>query len=341
MGLDSSSSLRLGELKRGPLNKLTDVKGLRVGHLTHMDGDIQTGVTAILPSEGNIFREKFLASSFIINGFGKSVGLMQVDEMGTIETPILLTNTLSVGTATTALAKHMLEENEDIGDTTGSVNLLVFECNDSVLNDMRGLHITEEDIEQAIKNAEVDFSEGAIGAGRGMVCHDLKGGIGSASRVIEVDGRHFSVGALVLSNHGFKRDLILGGEKPFQGEGDTKEEQGSIIVIIATDLPLSTRQLSRLARRASQGLGRTGSFAGNGSGEVVLAFSTANVVPHYPTEPLSMTFLHDNHMDLPFKAVVECVEESVISSLYHAETVTGRNQKTVLSLKDALHLKTT
>lgn len=213
MGVQSSFGFTLGRMEKGRLNKITDVPGVRVGHVTRHEGGINTGVTAILPHTGDIFHDKCPAASHVINGFGKSIGLVQVNELGTIETPLLLTNTLSVGTAATALVKYMLERNADIGCDTGTVNPMVFECNDGHLNDIRGLHVTEQNALDALANAADDFEEGAVGAGSGMSCYSLKGGIGSASRVFELYGNKYTVGALLLTNFGTLRDLTIGGER--------------------------------------------------------------------------------------------------------------------------------
>ena len=306
---------QVGTLPKGARDKISDVPGVTVGHCTLADGVVQTGVTALLPHQGDIFHEKVLAASYVINGFGKTTGLVQIDELGTLETPILFTNTLSVGTAQTALVKYMLEKNPDICETTGSVNPVVCECNDCGLNDIRGLHVTEQHVFAALADCKADFAEGAVGAGRGMRCHGLKGGIGSASRVVELDGKPYTMGALVLSNHALFDDLIVAD----------------------TDIPLSERQLRRLCRRALVGLSRTGSYCGNGSGEIVIAFTTANRVPHYSEKALlPMTLLHDDAINPLFRAVAECVEESVLSSLLHAETVTGNHGQTFRSLTELL-----
>ena len=183
MGIETNKwGFRVGRLPHGPRNKISDVPGVTVGHCTLADGNVQTGVTALLPHPGDVFHDKVLAASHVINGFGKTTGLVQIDELGTLETPILFTNTLSVGTVETALVKYMLQRNPDICETTGSVNPVVCECNDSGLNDIRGLHVTEEHVFAALADCRADFAEGAVGAGRGMRCHGLKGGIGSASR---------------------------------------------------------------------------------------------------------------------------------------------------------------
>ena len=343
MGIEAkwkSRGIRVGKLPCGPLDKISDVPGVTVGHCTLADGEVQTGVTALLPHQGDIFHDKVMAASHVINGFGKTTGLVQIDELGTLETPILFTNTLSVGTVETALVKYMLDKNPDICETTGSVNPVVCECNDSGLNDIRGLHVTEENALAALADCRADFAEGAVGAGRGMRCHGLKGGIGSASRVVELDEKQYTIGALVLSNHAVFDDLVVAGT-PIQSLLDAHipphEDKGSIITVLATDIPLSERQLRRLCHRALVGLSRTGSFCGNGSGEIVIAFTTANRVPHYSEKAiLPMGMLHDDAINPLFRAVAECVEESVLSSLLHAETVTGYHGRTVKCLSDLL-----
>ena len=325
MGVENRDLWQFGTLPKGEKNLVTDVPGVAVGHCTLQEGKIQTGVTAILPHGGNCFQSKCLAAAHVINGFGKSTGLVQVQELGTLETPIVLTNTLSVGTAHTALVRYMLEGNPDIGVATGTVNPVVMECNDGRLNDIRGLHIAEEHVRRALHAAAADFEEGAVGAGTGMCCYGLKGGIGSASRRMLLDGKSYTLGALVMSNFGALSDLMvagqpLGREIAERQKAESQPDRGSIIVVLATDLPLSSRQLGRVARRAQNGIARTGTITGNGSGEIVLAFSTANQVPHYPAgHTLAGAFLHEDYMDHAFRAAVECVEESIVSSLIHAE----------------------
>lgn len=329
MGIEKEYLINIGELKKGKNNLITDVDGVRVGHVTLDNQDIKTGVTAILPHGGNIFKEKVMASTFVINGFGKSIGLIQVDELGTIETPIILTNTLSIGTACTGLIKYMLSENEDIGKTTSTVNPMVLECNDGFLNDIRGLHVKESHIIEAIQKASNDFEEGSVGAGTGMSCYQLKGGIGSSSRAITLDNKEYVVGSLVLSNCGLEKDLILDGRKigkEITSKKDLELEKGSIIIVIATDIPLSERQLKRVAKRASISLGRTGSHLGNGSGDIVVAFSTANKVNHYEEKDInSMKFINENKIDLIFRASIESIEESIISSMIHSKETVGRD----------------
>ena len=340
MGLEESWNIHIGQMPKGKLNKISDVPGITVGHCTLSDGAVQTGVTAIKPHPGNIFRDKLFAAAHVINGYGKSVGLVQVEELGTIETPLIMTNTLSVGVAATGLVRYMLARNEDIGDTTGSVNPVVFECNDSELNDIRGLNIKEEHVLCALENCTAYFEEGAVGSGRGMRCHELKGGIGSSSRLVTLDGHDYVVGTLCMTNHALYRDLILNNDpigKRLPREHVSCEDKGSVITVIATDIPLSERQLKRISRRTVVGLSRTGSHMSNGSGEITLAFTTANHMPHYPDRPfVSVQMLNDAVIDAVFRAVAECVEESVLSSMLHAEAVTGRNGTTLPSLRDIL-----
>lgn len=336
MGIENIK-LKIGKLQKGKNNLITDVKGVKVGHKTLDNGNIKTGVTAIIPHSDNIFREKLICSSYVINGFGKSIGLVQINELGTLETPIILTNTLSVGTCSTALVKYMLKENDDIGVTTGTVNPVVCECNDGYLNDIRGLHVKEEDVFDAIENAEINFKEGNIGAGTGMSCYQLKGGIGSASRVLKLDDKEYTIGSLVLSNFGLKEDLLVDGikvgEKILEKERE-ELEKGSIIIILATDIPMNERQLKRIAKRVPIGLARTGSHIGNGSGDIVIAFSTANRIKHYEDRDIvSIKIINENIIDKVFRGVIECVEEAVISSLLHSEKTIGTSEHKRESLK--------
>ena len=310
--------------------------------MTLRDGkDINTGVTAILPHGGNLFRDKVMAASAVINGFGKTMGLVQVEELGTIETPIIMTNTLSIGTAATALIRYMLAQNPEIGLSTGTVNPLVCECNDGRLNDIRGLHVQEEHIFQALENASETFEEGAVGSGTGMCCLGLKGGIGSASRVVALDGKDYTVGALVMSNFGSAGNLTVDGRhlgRDIKAMLDgKKKDQGSIIMLLATDIPLSERQLKRICRRAGVGLARTGSFYGNGSGDIAIAFTTANRVPHFGKGAfVSMQMMDDDKIDPVLEMSAEAVEEAIISSLWHAETLTGRAGRVQHGLQECL-----
>lgn len=334
---------RIGILPHGPRNRLTDVPGVLVGHCTLDDGAVQTGVTAILPHGGNLFADKLVAACHVINGFGKAAGLVQVGELGQLETPIILTNTLAVGTAFTALVRRALAQNPAIGRETSTVNPLVLECNDGWLNDIRGLHVQEQHVFAAIDQAAADFPLGAVGAGRGMRCHGLKGGIGSASRVVEIGAKPYTLGALVLSNHGHLQDLTTAGKHigPQLAErlrAKEQAEQGSVIVVLGTDVPLSASQLRRLCHHAVAGLCRSGANIGNGSGEMVVAFTTANRVRHEAPEAFrTVTELNEAHIDLLFRAVAEATEEAVLSSLYQATTVTGRDGHTAWALGDLLN----
>ncbi len=343
MGLPANSIIQLpSKWERGPLNFISDVPGVTVGHTTHKDGDIQTGVTAILPHQGNLFHSKVMAGVSVINGFGKTIGLVQIEELGTIETPILLTNTLSVGTASVALIKYMLKQNPEIGVTTGTVNPLVAECNDGRLNDIQGFHVTEADVFSALAQASNSSSteEGAIGGGAGMICFGLKGGIGSSSRRLEIFDRHYTIGALVMTNFGEPGNLTISGIHYDSRTIVTNHQQrdnGSVIIVIATDLPLSERQLKRVAKRATIALGRLGSYCGNGSGDIAIAFTTANQIPHTsPDTFCSLAMLHDNELDQIFAATADTVEEAIVSSLFHANTTVGIRGTMVPGLKELL-----
>ena len=339
MGLPENSSIKLRtKFRKGERNLITDVPGVKVGQVTKVDNNmgIHTGVTTIIPHDGNMFREKVLAGVSIINGFGKSVGLVQIEELGTIETPIVMTNTFGVGTALNALTKYMLKDNPEIGVSTGTVNCIVTECNDGEINDIRGMHVTEDDVCTALDNADTDFEEGAVGSGTGMICMDMKGGIGSASRTVECDGKEYTIGAILMSNFGMKGNLRIDGAlADDEYRHIDKPEKGSCIIVIGTDIPLNERQLKRVAKRATVGLARTGSFLGNGSGDIAIAFSNGNIVPHFTDKQiLDIKMFNDDKIDLVFEATAEVVEECVISSLYHADTVVGVRGKKVLSLKE-------
>ncbi|MGI6211487.1 MAG: P1 family peptidase [Anaerovoracaceae bacterium] len=348
MGLPKNSGLNLSaKYAHGRRNLITDVEGVKIGSVTIRHGDVNTGVTAVKPHSGNLFLDKVTAGASVINGFGKSIGILQLLELGTIETPIILTNTLSIGTAFTALTKYMLAENPDIGVKTGTVNCIITECNDGPLNDIRGLHVEEKDIFEALEKAGEDFEEGAVGGGTGMTCLGLKGGIGSASRIVSLDSKEFTIGSLVMTNFGMPGNLRIGGtsydtrkKSPADTDTPPDRDQGSCIIILATDLPMSSRQLNRVAKRAAVSLGRTGSFIGNGSGDIAIAFSTANRIPHYSSKSiLDVKMIHDDTIDPIFEASVEATEEAIISSLYHAETTTGIRNTTFLGLRDFLGKK--
>ena len=335
----------IGSFQTGKRNAITDVEGVKVGHVTLDNKEVKTGVTVILPHSRNLFREKLFAAAHVINGFGKSMGTIQIQELGTIETPIALTNTLSIGEAGSALIDYMLETNEDIGITTGTVNPVVCECNDGFLNDIRGKHVKKHHVREAIKNTDVSFKEGAVGAGTGMSCYELKGGIGSASRIIRFGDKTYSIGVLVLTNMGKKGELIINGralgQELIQKDPAQKgqPDDGSVIIILATDIPLTERQLNRVCKRAIVGLNRTGSHLDNGSGEIVIGFTTANCVQHYRKEILNAVwFLHENEIDHVFRAVVEGTEEAILNSMITAEQTIGRDSNRRQSLKEHIHL---
>lgn len=335
--------ITVGCMNTGPMNSITDVEGVKVGHTTLDDMEMKTGVTAILPHEGNVFVEKVMAACHVINGYGKSIGLIQIEEMGYIETPILLTTTFGVGTAFNALIEYTLKSNASVK----SVNPVVCECNDAYLNDVKQVFVRKEHMLNAIRNAESEFEEGAVGAGTGMSCYGLKGGIGTASRIIKTDKTKYVLGVLVLSNFGEISDLTIDGIKAgkiiTEAIGSEKIDDsylsGSVIVIIATDAPVIGRQLKRAAKRASAGLARTGSNINNTSGEVVIAFTTSNRIRAneiYVTS--SIEILNENMMDLVFRAVAESTEEAVLNSLVCAKGKTGYEGHTRESLKKYMHL---
>ncbi|MBO9129250.1 P1 family peptidase [Bacillus sp. 165] len=333
----------IGRLEPGKANSITDVDGVTVGHVTLSEKEKQTGVTAILPHQGNIFKEKLIASSYIINGFGKTMGTIQINELGTLETPIILTNTLSIGTAADALIEYMLAHNPDIGRTTGSVNPVVCECNDMFLNDIRAKYIEKNHIVAALQNASTEVQEGTVGAGTGMLCYSLKGGIGTASRLMQLEHGTYTMGVLVLSNFGILSDLKVNGQAIGEKlrdrilQSQDEKDKGSIIIIVGTDLPVSQRQLHRILKRTVTGVSRTGSIITTGSGEVVIGFSTATKIPHEKTSHcISTPSIHEEDIDIAFRAVGEATEEAVLNSLVTATHVIGRDGNERPAFKDLL-----
>jgi D-aminopeptidase len=334
----------IGELPSGSLGTLADVPGVTVGHCTLDEGSVQTGVTVIRPHAGDAFLDKVPAAASVINGFGKSIGLVQVEELGTLETPIALTNTFGVAAVAQAQIRAAIRANPQIGREWSTVNPLVFECNDGFLNDIQALAVTEQHFDHAYEAASADVASGAVGAGRGMSCFDLKGGIGNASRVIDVAGRSYTVGALVLANFGRLPMLTVDGtplgrvlaERATQAATAEKPEQGSIIMIVATDAPLDARQLKRLSLRAAAGLARTGSVYGHGSGDIALAFSTAYTVSHAADVITLPPLLADARLDPLFRAAADSVEQAVLDALWSATSVTGRDGHRRLSLRDSV-----
>ena len=323
--------IAIGSGKTGLRNNICDVPGVKVGHHTLIDEskDIHTGVTVISPHDGNIFKEKVIASSYSFNGFGKTIGLLQVEELGTIETKIALTSTLCVNRIAEGIIEESLKDNSDIAVTTGTVNPVVMECNDGAINNSRLRVLSSADYNEAVWNLQDDFSEGDIGAGAGMVCHGFKGGIGSSSRVIEIDNKEYTMGLICNSNFGSSngRDLVFDGRKlgPLIKEKDLEyEDKGSIVCVLATDIPLNERQLKRLLKRIELGIAKTGSYAGNGSGDVFLGFSTANRRNHYVDKGISdVKYLSDDYINSLFKNVVEMTEEAVLNSLLYSKHVKG------------------
>lgn len=334
--------IKIGNLPKGKLNKITDVKGVKVGHCTIDTEQNKTGVTVILPRKENIFENKLVSSSFVLNGFGKTAGLIQIDELGTLETPIALTNTLNVGLVHDAIVEYMINECDRDNIEMKSINPIICECNDSYLNNIHTRAVKKEHVFKAIENSCEDFEEGDVGGGKGMSCHQLKGGIGSASRIIELDGKKYTLGVLVQSNHGLLEDLTIQGKnigkelaKKIYVKG--KVDKGSIITIIATDLPVTSRQLKRISKRASVGLARLGSYIGHGSGEIIIGFSTANVLKHNEqNETISINIINENKINKAFRAVAEACEEAVLNSMVTANKVIGYKDNVIETLKDYL-----
>ena len=328
--------IEIGVLTPGKYNAITDVEGVQVGHTTLIEGDnIRTGVTAILPHSENIFQFKVPAAIYIGNGFGKLTGYSQVKELGNIETPIILTNTLSVPVASDALITYTLEANENVR----SVNSVVGETNDGWLNDIRGRHVKQEHVLQAIENAHRGaIEEGSVGAGTGTICFQYKGGIGTSSRVIPKNFGGYTVGVLVQSNFGGVLEI---NGAPIAKELDNYPSQfkydvdGSCMIVVMTDAPLDSRNLERLAKRAIMGLAKTGGIASNGSGDYVIAVSTAkeNRIPYSSDSLFNETKVLRNETVTPlFLATIEATEEAILNSLFTAETMIGRNGHTINSI---------
>jgi D-aminopeptidase len=320
--------LACGSLPTGERDSIADVPGVMVGHATLIEGDIRTGITAIVPHGGDLFRDKVVAAACVLNGFGKSTGLVQVNELGTLETPVLLTNTFAVGTCANALIRRAIAANPGIGRRSSTVNPVVLECNDGYLNDIQSIAVTEAHADAAIEAAAEGFAVGAVGAGTGMSCFGLKGGIGTASRRLRLDGQTCHLGVLVLANFGRAGDLRLPDGRridPGPGPGPAAEA-GSCIVVLGTDVPLDHRQLGRVARRAGVGLAWCGSFWGNGSGDIALAFTTANRVPHNGADDLlAQRVLAEDRIDRLFQAAAEMTQEAVLDALAAAASMSGRD----------------
>ena len=330
--------IHFGELPTGPMNAISDVPGVLVGHSTIIRGSgalkqgtgpVRTGVTAILPHSGNLYGRPVKGAFCDFNGCGGLTGSLQIGEFGLIDTPIVLTNTMSMGTAADAVIKYMLERNPGAGIENDTIIPIVSECDDSYLNDSRGLHVKEENVVEAIRTATSSVQEGAVGAGTGMSCYDFKGGIGTSSRLVEMDGSRYNLGSIVLTNHGDRDELIVDGVPVGRLLGKAKHhrpEQGSIVMVVGTDAPLDARQLGRIAKRAIMGLAVTGSCSHNGSGDIVISFSTANIHDRYKEGTLvTDNLLRDGDLSPLFRATVDSVAESIINSMFKAETMEGRD----------------
>ncbi len=342
----------VGRMNPGPLNAITDVTGVRVGHVTLVKGDgplrpgtgpVRTGVTAILPHGGDLWREKVPAATWVLNGTGEMTGSIWIDTQGALEVPILLTNTMNIGRVMDGVVTYMMKKYPDIGIGDDVVAPTVAECDDSTLNDARGLHVSIEDTVRTIEEARGGpVAEGSVGAGTGMMAFKFKAGIGTASRVLPKSKGGWTVGVLVNANMGGggRRNLTITGVPVGREitdlmpiEKDEDEQEGSIIIVIATDAPLDHLKLQRLAARAALGLARTGAISTHGSGDIFLAFSTGNRVPHDP-DPLTykMTVVADGHLDPIFEAAVEATEEAILNSMTMATTMVGRDGNTAYAL---------
>lgn len=334
----------VGSYTPGPLNAITDVAGVTVGQTTLISGDgplkpgigpVRTGVTVIIP-RADVWHKKVPAGSFVLNGTGEMTGLAWISESGFLEYPIALTNTLNVPRVTNGVMTWMIARYPEIGITDDTLTPVVAECDDGRLNDIQGRHVSEADVVRALDSASSGVvQEGTVGAGTGMVSYGFKGGIGTSSRRLPEAEGGYTIGVLVNANHGRRPELIVGGipvgriyeaVPPVAQAFSTGQSEGSIIVIIATDAPLDSRQLTRLAKRATLGLARTGSTVRHGSGDFMLAFSTANTIPHYPKEP-TFQQLHfaDTHLNPLITATVEATEEAILNALTMATTVVGRD----------------
>lgn len=323
--------IEIGVIPTGKWNAITDVSGVQVGQITLKVGDyIRTGATAVLPHTDNIFQQKIPAAIYIANGFGKLAGYSQVEELGNIETPIILTNTLSVPTAADALVDYTLAKKGN--ENVRSVNPIVGETNDGRLNDIRGRYVGKQHVLAAVLAAKSGpVAEGNVGAGTGTICFGFKGGIGTASRKLPEKAGGYTVGVLTQTNFGGNLQIAgvpIGRElgRYYLKDQLKDSADGSCMIIVATDAPLDARNLKRLAKRAQMGLAKTGGIASNGSGDYVIAFSTAESlrIP-YQTEGslLSGQVLHNDYLSPLFMAVIEATEEAILNSLFAAKTMTG------------------
>ena len=319
--------LEIGLFKTGEWNAITDVSGVQVGHETLIQGDsVRTGVTIIKPHSGNLFKDKVMGAVYVTNGFGKAIGFTQVAELGTIETPIGLTNTLNIFLVANAIVDYMIEKNP----TIRSVNPVVGETNDSGLNDIQGRHVLRKHVFSAIHNAKSGpVLEGSVGAGTGTRTLGFKGGIGTASRVLPEESGGYTVGVLVQTNFG--GSLMINGapvgrelkKSPFSSSIPYDEDEGSCMIIIATNAPLSNRNLKRMAKRVDHAFGRVGAYSSNGSGDYVIIFSTAKGIDN-DGKTIKREEMKNRYMNGLFSGTVEATEEAIINSLFMAETVSSR-----------------
>lgn len=314
--------LSIGVLPPGPLGAITDVGGVAVGHASIDGGRLHTGVTAVLPHARNLYREKVSAAAAVLNGYGKSMGLMQIEEVGTVETPILLTSTLNVPRVTDALLSYMFEQDPEIGERE-TVNPVVLECFDGYLSDARARAVGEAEVRRAIAGAMGGMvEEGCVGAGVGMRCQGFKSGVGTASRVIDPPG--YVLGVLVVPNFGFPGDLVIAGV-PVGRELRTvgqPSERGSCIFVVATDAPLGPTDLRRVAWRCFLGMARTGAISGQTSGDIAVAFSTSPRMERQERTAINGLF----------RAAVETSEEAILNALFAAHAVEGRDGHTMPAL---------
>ena len=334
IGITNSQELRprdmgvqIGIFKTGKWNAITDVDGVQVGHETLIYGDsVRTGVTIIKPHGGNLFENKVMGSVYVTNGFGKAIGFTQVEELGTIETPIGLTNTLNIFMVANSIVDYMIAENPDIR----SVNPVVGETNDSGLNDIQGRHVTKKHVFNAIKNAkEGPVKEGSVGAGTGTRALGFKGGIGTASRVLPKEAGSYKVGVLVQTNFG--GSLMINGapvgrellKSSFSSSIPYDEDEGSCMIVIATNAPLSNRNLKRMAKRVDHAFGRVGAYSSNGSGDYVIIFSTANILSSNQ-KTIKREEMKNRYMNGLFAATVEATEEAIINSLFMADAMDSK-----------------
>lgn len=329
--------IAVGRRAPGRHNAITDVAGVRVGHVTLRRGKgVRTGVTAVLPHGGDLWREKVPAAVHALNGNGELTGSHWIATQGALEVPVLLTNTMSVGRVMDGVVRYMLKRYPGIGVTEDVVLPVVGECDDSTLNDARGMHVTAEDAVRAIESAsEGPVAEGAVGAGTGMISFEFKGGIGTSSRVLSEEEGGWTVGVLVNANMGRRDELTVAGVPVGRRIADlmpVEATDGSIIVVIATDAPLDAHKLSRLAARATLGIARTGATARHGSGDIFLAFSTGNRIRAGAGNTQQLTVVSDDRLNPLFEAVQDAVEESILNALTAATTTVGRAGNTAYAL---------